>query len=487
MLLRTFIHNFRIIIMRRFTLLLVLCLTMATLAFSQDYDRFFTSGTMRIDYYHSGTKGEESFSVDRVYEEGPWPGSRVALVDTMNLGEYVGRVFDLQTGMLIYSRGYSAMFNEWQTTDEALAGVRHTFSESFRLPFPRNPVQVTLSRRDKHMVFQQLFSFTVNPNDPAGVVREYPQRQAKVVRLLNNGAPAKKVDFVILADGYTADEMAKFEADAKKYTGALFSTSPFKERKSDFNVSLVESESGQSGIDKPDKNIWKRTALGTTYNTFGSARYILTEDNKDLRDLAALAPYDFLIILCNDDRYGGGGIYQLYSTCYTKTDKPGLEWQMDYVFVHELGHSFGGLGDEYYSSQVSYTDFYAKGVEPWEPNITALLDPAKLKWRHLVKPGTPIPTPWEKAQYDSLERERAKLDRLAPDYYEKREPLYRAGRELLEHSEYRGLVGAFEGAGYVSEGLYRPSVDCRMFSLSLVGFDPVCTEALERMIDFYTK
>jgi hypothetical protein len=165
----------------------------------------------------------------------------------------------------------------------------------------------------------------------------------------------------------------------------------------------------------------------------------------------------------------------------------GQEWQMDYVYVHEFGHSFGGLGDEYYGSTVAYTDFYAPGVEPWEPNITALLSKEPLKWKQFVEEGTPLPTPWEKAQFDSLEAERAKLDRLAPDYYEKREPILKAQASILRRSAYAGKVGAFEGAGYASKGLYRPAIDCRMFTLSLVDFDPVCSAAIRRAIEFHTK
>ncbi len=160
---------------------------------------------------------------------------------------------------------------------------------------------------------------------------------------------------------------------------------------------------------------------------------------------------------------------------------------MDYVFVHELGHSFGGLGDEYYTSSVAYTDFYQSGVEPWEPNLTAATDKNNLKWKSFVDDSTPIPTPWKKTEYDSIETLRGKLDRLAPDYYEKRAPLYEAEQNILKNAQYKNKVGVFEGAGYVSKGIYRPAVDCRMFSLSLVGFDPVCSAAIERVIDSLTK
>jgi hypothetical protein len=378
------------------------------------------------------------------------------------------------------------MFNEWQSTDEALAGIYRTLHETVRLPYPKRKIQLTVSRRDKKMNLHEVFSTVIDPNSPTEVNHEKRVSEFKVVPLWENGSPHEKVDILILGDGYRKEDMEKFRKDAKHFNDVMFSTSPFKERKNDFNIRTIEVVSQDSGIDKPDKNIWKKTALGTMYNTFGSARYVLTEEDRELHDIASAAPYDFILILVNDNRYGGGGIYNLYTTCYSRSDIAGMEWQMDYVYVHEFGHSFGGLGDEYYSSQVSYNDFYQKGVEPWEPNLTALTDKKNLKWKSFVKEGTALPTTWDKSQYDSLERERGKLDRLAPDYYKKREPLYQAEQNILKNAAFKGVVGAFEGAGYVSEGIYRPSLDCRMFSLSLTDFDPVCTAAINRMIDFYS-
>ncbi|MGD0339453.1 MAG: M64 family metallopeptidase [Bacteroidota bacterium] len=473
--------------MRRkiFFLVPILALTISA-SFAQNFEQYFHNETMRVDYYHTGTKGQETISLDRVYREGPWPGSRINLVDTLNLGEYYVRITDATTNILIYSRGYSTIFNEWQTTDEANSGMYRTFHETVRFPFPLRKIQLIISRRDRQMIFHEIFSTIIDPSIPRSIQKETQKAHYTITTFIKNGPPEKKVDLLLLGDGYTKKDMEKFRADVAHFIGVLFNTHPFKERKSDFNVWTIEVESDESGIDKPDKDIWKNSTLGATYNTFNSVRYVLTEENRRLRDIAAAVPYDFISILVNDNRYGGGGIFNLYSTCFTSTDQPGQEWQPDYVFVHEFGHSFGGLGDEYYSSQVSYVDFYSKGIEPWEPNITALLDPNNLKWKIFVDPGTPIPTPWKKSLYDSLERERAKLDRLAADYYEKREPLMKGEQEILNSSQYKNTVGAFEGAGYVSEGLYRPSIDCRMFSLSLVDFDRVCSEAIERMIDFYT-
>lgn len=474
--------------MTRFLVLLSFAAGIAAGAYAQSsYSSFFTDRTLRVDYYHTGTKGSESFSLDQAVDDGPWAGSKVNLVDTLNLGEFIVRVYDLATGQLIFSRGFSSIFNEWQTTDEAAQGAYRTFSESSRMPFPKRPIQLAIARRDRRMVFHELFTATIDPTNPAQVRKERRESPYKIGKLLENGSPAKKVDIVILGDGYAKSDMEKFRGDAKRYNDALFSTAPFKERKDDFNVWTVEVESGESGIDVPDKDVWKNNALGTKYSTFGLARYVLTTENKTLRDVASAAPYDFICILINDSRYGGGAIYNLYATTYTGETTKGQEWQMEYVYVHEFGHSFGGLGDEYYSSDVAYNDFYPKGVEPWEPNLTALLDKKNVKWKGQVTSDTEVPTPWEKAEYDSLEAARAKLDRLAPDYYEKRAPLYERSRQLLKASKSAGKVGAFEGGGYSPKGIYRPAVDCRMFTLSLVDFDPVCRASIERMIDFYSR
>ncbi|MBI4534887.1 MAG: peptidase M64, partial [Ignavibacteriae bacterium] len=457
------------------------------LLFAGPFDQYFVDMTMRVDYFHTGTKGQETFSLNEVFEEGPWPGSRTNLIDTLNLGEFMVRVYDVASGAMIFSKGFSSIFNEWQTTDEALNGMYRTFSESVRFPFPKRTVQLTIARRDKRMIFHELFSAVIDPNDPTQVNKSRKESPFKVNALMESGKPAEKVDVLIMGDGYAKSDMEKFRSDAKHLNDVMFNTEPFKSRKRDFNVWTIEVQSSESGISIPDKNVWKESTLGTRYNTFGSARYVLTMDNKAVRDIAAAAPYDFICILVNDSRYGGGGIYNLYATTYTKETVKGQEWQIDYVYVHEFGHSFGGLGDEYYSSSTAYNEFYPPGVEPWEPNVTALGNKKDMKWKSFMTYGIEIPTPWEKAAYDSIEALRAKLDRLAPDYYEKREPLYRAAMNVLKTSRFVGQVGAFEGAGYSSKGLYRPAVDCRMFSLSLVDFDPVCSAAIGRVIDFYAK
>ncbi len=454
---------------------------------AQSFQQYFVNKTLRVDYHHTGTKGEEKFALDQCYEEGEWAGGQRNLVDHLNLGEYQARVYDVETSTVIFSRGFSTMFNEWQTTGEANQGLYRTFHETVRLPMPQKKIQFTLCRRDQQMNFREIFSLTIDPAAPTQINRAPRAARFKATALMQNGPPASKVDLVILGDGYAKEEMEKFRKDAQHFNDIMFSITPFKERKQDFNVWMIEVISEESGISKPDKNIWKSNALGAIYNTFGSARYVLTTANAALRDIAGQVPYEVINLLINDERYGGGGIYNQYNTTYTITDQAGQEWQRDYVYVHEFGHSFAGLGDEYYSSQVSYEAFYSKEVEPWEPNVTALRDKGNLKWKAFVAPETPLPTPWEKAEYDSIANVRATLDRLAPDYYAEREPLIKRQDELLRKTKYAGKVGAFEGAGYEARGLYRPAADCRMFSLSLVDFDPVCRAAIEKVIDSYVK
>jgi hypothetical protein len=476
--------------MKHLFLLLFLCVSFT---FGQTYENNFTSTTMRVDYYHIGTKGQEKITLDKVYEEGPWPGSKINLLDTLNLGDSFVKVSDLQTNALIYSRGYSTLFGEWQTTDEAINGAWKTCHETVRFPFPKRKVIVSFYRRDKFvaagemMTFREVFSTVIDPNDPTVINHEKHPKTSSVFDVMINGSADKKVDILILGDGYAQGDKEKFRRDAKHFSEILFSYQPFKNHKNDFNVRAVEVVSAESGIDMPDKNVWKNTALGTMYNTFGSARYILTEDNRALRDIAGAAPYDFITILVNDNRYGGGGIFNLYTTSFTQPAKAGQEWEMDYVYVHEFGHCFGGLGDEYYSSQISYIDFYPKGVEPWEPNVTRTNTRETLKWRTFVSDDTPIPTPWRKIEYDSIEALRGKLDRLAADYYDKRASFLKSSNEILKDPQWIGKTGAFEGSGYTAKEMYRPAIDCKMFALNPVDFDPVCSAAIERMIEMFVK
>jgi hypothetical protein len=471
------------VISRLFPLFVVLsCLP----ARAVDFDTFFVERTMRVDYFHSGSATEERISLDRAVMDGGWAGSRTRLLDDTNLGKYFFEVIDRDTNIAIYSRGFASIYGEWETTGEARS-VWRTFHESLRFPWPRKPVQVSLRKRAADNSFAEIWSTTVDP-DSRFVVRADVQVAGQVWTVLESGPPSNKVDLLVLGDGYTASEMGKYRSDVKRLIEALFRHEPFKSRRSDFNVRALDLPAGESGVSRPHAGIFRRSPLSVHYGSFDSERYVLTYDNRRVRDVASTAPYEFLAIIVNERTYGGGGIHNLYATA--ASDSAFAE----YVFVHELGHHLAGLGDEYYSSDVAYESGGVSHSEPWEPNVTALRDPLKLKWRDLVAEGTPLPTPWNKAQFEEssnrYQEQRRKL-RASGTPEEEMERLFgeqqRAETALLGAEEYRDKVGAFEGAAYEARGLYRPSVDCIMFSRNPVGFCPVCNRAIQRVIDLYTR
>jgi len=445
--------------------------------------------TMRLDYYHTGDASSEVFSVDRVViERLPWPGDLKQAIDSSNLGKYLFEVRDAKTKELLYSRGFASIYGEWETTDEAKS-IKRTFQESLRFPAPAAPVSIVLKKRDARNNFQDIWTTTINPYDMF-VDRSKRVAPAPLIAIQKAGEPEAKVDFLILGDGYTAAEARKFETDARRLTEVLFSTSPFKEHRKDFNVWAMSPPAAESGVSRPSTGIYRNSPIGATYDAFGSERYVLTFDNRSLREVAQHAPYEFIEVLVNNRTYGGGGIFNLYSTVASDNAFA------NYVFVHEFGHHFAALADEYYTSSVAYAPAAADRIEPWEPNVTALLDVTTLKWRNLVSPFanvTPVPTPWNKEAFETYSREiqkrRAQLRKdKRPE--EEMEALF---REELEHEKkmfaaekHFGQVGAFEGANYEARGYYRPEIDCIMFSRT-DKFCRVCRLAIERVIKMYSR
>ena len=438
---------------------------------------------MRVDLFHTGGPKGEIVALDRAVDDGPWPGSRTRLLDETNLGSTLFEVRDVGTNRAIFSRGYSSVFGEWETTGEARTASR-TFSESLRFPWPKEPVQVVLFRRDAANVFQPVFTAVV---DPAAANPAPRPPLGKVWTVFENGSPASKLDLLMLGEGYAEKDLPKFHADVKKLAALLFSYEPFKSRRSDFNVRALDLASSESGVLRPDSKIFRRTPLSVQYGIFGSERYVLTYDDRALREAASAAPYDFLEILVNDARYGGGGIFNDQATAAVDSS-----WA-EYLFVHEFGHHFAGLADEYYGSDVAYETGGAR-PEPWEPNVTALTDPQTLKWRDLVERGTPLPTPWEKDAFEKQTRgfqaERKKIvasgapPSALDDLFRRQMAL---DSKLLSTMAWSGKVGAFEGAAYEAKGLYRPSADCIMFTRDPGGFCPVCRKAISRVIDEYSR
>jgi hypothetical protein len=453
---------------------------------SADFDGFFTGGTMRVDYIHSGGLGQEIVALERVVSDGPWPGSRTRLVDDLNLGKYLFEVIDRATNRTIYSRGFASVYGEWETTPE-FRKMHRSFSESLRFPWPKSPVQVVLKKRDRDNSFHEFWSTVVDPNSRF-VNRADPPKAGTVWTLFESGPPTQKVDILLISEGYTTAELPKFHADAKRLVDALFAVEPFRSRKNDFNVRGLDVPSPQSGVNRPHVGSFRRTPISAEYNIFDSERYVLTLDNKALRDAAASAPYEFIEILVNEQQYGGGGIFNDQATSAVDTGFA------EYVFIHEFGHHFAGLADEYYTSDVAYETGAADQPEPWERNITALKDPQQLKWRDLVEPGTPLPTPWDKEAYETKSREvqarrrelRAKgVPEAEIDKHFRDQMAWDS--KFLSSMKYSGKVGAFEGAGYETKGLYRSEADCIMFTRDPVGFCRVCRRAIGTIIDQYSK
>jgi hypothetical protein len=468
---------------------------------SGDFDEYFIDKTMRLDYFHIGDAKEEFVTLDHIYQQGIWAGSKKNLIDPFDKGRYYIKVYDTPSGKLIFSKGFDSYFGEYKTTDSAIQGVKRTYHESALIPYPKAKIKFTLEVRDRKNRLGPLFSQEIDP-DGVTVIKEKLEEGVKVFKVVKNGDPHQKVDIAFIAEGYTGQEEAKVKADLERFTKVFFNHEPYKTYKNHFNIYGVFKPSTNSGCDEPTHGIFKNTALNTSFNSLGSPRYLLTEDNKALRDIAAHAPYDALFIMINQKRYGGGGIYNLF--CTFTVDN---QWY-EYLFLHEFGHSFAGLADEYYTSSVAYNEFYPRGVEPTEPNITALLDPENLKWKNLVTPGIEIPTPWEKEDFDQMDLDYQKVRRKinaeiarmkregAPQ--EELEKLEKKSEKLsrdhankmdeyLQKSKFWGKVGAFEGAGYSAQGLFRPTIDCLMFTKGKKPFCKVCEQAVVRVIKHYSE
>lgn len=397
---------------------------------------YFINKTMRIDYIHAGNHHQEQYYVQTIKQEPFWGGTHHTLIGTFKYGKYFFEVYDKASGVLIYSRGYSSLFGEWQTIDEA-KNINKSFYESIVFPYPKNAVIVKWYSRNWDGKFEKQMELEVDPHsyfiDPI-LAKPYPSYQA-----LHSGSAQEKIDIVILPDGYQAEEMDLFKSDCDKFAKELFNYSPYNEYKDHFNIVGIMAPSEHSGNDIPADSIWKNTQLSSSFYTFDSERYCMTEDFKSVRDLAANAPYDQIYILVNNEKYGGGAIYNFYNVSVNSNAKAGQ------IFIHELGHGFIGLGDEYYSSSTSYNEFYNLEVEPWEPNITTMVD-FDSKWKHLVAKDIPIPTP--------------------------------------DIEQYKGVTGVFEGGGYVAKGVYRPRHDCLMNSFKDDVFCDACKEAIIEMIIF---
>lgn len=421
---------------------LSLCLffIMAASTNAQNFADHFQNKTLRIDYVFTGNATHQSIYVDELSQLPTWAGRQQHLSELPLEGNGQITVRDLITKTCIYKTSFSSLFQEWLSTDEAKETAKG-FENSFLLPYPKNPVEVEITLLSPRREVMTTLKHIVRPDDI--LIHQLGISNVTPHKYMQKSGPEKDcIDVAILAEGYTKAEMDRFYQDAVATCESLFFYEPFKSMKHKFNIVAVASPSADSGVSVPRKHDWKQTAFNSHFDTFYSDRYLTTSRVKSIHNALAGIPYEHIIIIVNTEEYGGGGIYNSYTltSAHHPTFKP--------VVVHEFGHSFGGLADEYFYDNDVMSDTYPLNVEPWEQNITTRVNFSE-KWEDMLPQGTPIPTPVaQKANYP---------------------------------------VGVYEGGGYSSKGIYRPVDDCRMRTNEYPSFCPVCQRAIQRIIDFYTN
>lgn len=426
--------------MKYFLTLFIICLSICKIG-AQNFDDYFIDRTLRLDCVFSGDKKLQSASLIDMSSLPKWNGRRVNLdkLKRDGLGQIL--VTDLETNKVIYRNAYSSLFFEWLTLEEASVEKR-AFEHTLLIPYPKKKAMVTLSFRTWDGRYKPVMHHIVKPNDI--LIKPKGENNISFHNYIHRGDSTRYncINVVIVAEGYQTKDMAKFQKAAKNACEQIFAHKPFGKYADRFNFIAVPLISEDSGVSVPSVNRWLKTPLSSHFNTFYQDRYLTTSNVRDMHDALAGIPYDHIIVLANTDVYGGGGIFNDYTLTTTGHEefKP--------VVVHEFGHSFGGLADEYYYEQDLFSNTYNKQVEPWEPNITTLREFSS-KWKTLLPNGTPIPT------------------------------------SIADKDKYP--LGVYEGAGYSFKGIYRPAVDCRMKTNTCKEFCPACQDALEKLILFYTE
>jgi len=402
-----------------------------------NFDQFFLDKTLRIDYLLAGNDLETNVYLWQLKEEPLWGGPHGNLIDPWNSGNYRFSLYDSVSGELLFRKGFSSLFEEFQGTEEAKV-IPRAYPMTATMPFPIAPVRFEIDKRNYNTgEFENFFSMSIDPTNY--FILHEAIDVLVVTPLFEPGDPAKQLDIVFLAEGYTAEEMSKFSEDAHRIAEYFLSVEPFSAFREKIAFWIVESPSAGSGVDIPEKREYINTGFNSSFSTFDTDRYLTTPDTWSIRDAAANAPYDQIIILNNSNKYGGGGFYNHY--CQSTVDHDVSQ----IVAIHEFGHAFGGLADEYVGG-VNYDGFYNLQLEPWEPNITTTID-FETKWKSMISADIPVPTPRD--------------------------------------SVYRHVVGMFEGGGYMEKGIFSPMMNCRMKDNSAAGFCPVCQEAIRQKILFY--
>ncbi len=404
------------------------------------FNTWFENRTLRVDYLLGGDSSSEAGFFVQMKEEPFYGGPHRNLNDPFGYGSYRCVVKDSASSTVIFTRGFNSLFQEWKGTPEARL-MKRAYPMTAILPFPKKTIQFLVERREfSTNQFVPILERYINPGDYF-IIRE-KVAPVEIMRIMDNGSPENHVDVAFLAEGYTIEEMEKFRADARRMANYFLSMAPYDEMAERFNFYALASPSEESGVTNPGKRHWVNTNIRSSFYTFDMERYLTTSETRAMYDIAANVPYDMVFVLVNSKQYGGGGFYNHYGQ--STVDHP----QSNIVALHEFGHQFAGLADEYYTSAVTYSDFYNLAFEPWEPNITTNVD-FQSKWKHMITPGVPIPTPRTDA--------------------------------------YKNASGMFEGGGYLSKGMFSPAMDCRMKTNEAPGFCPVCQEAIRKMIRFYTE
>lgn len=426
---------------------ILLLLTISLNAVAQDFKQYFDDATLRIDYIFSGNAKHQAIAVDELYRLPHWFGKHERLSELPIEGNGQITVRDHRTQKVIYRNSFSTLFQEWLTYDEAKKPSSKSFENVFLVPYPKDSIDVTVELRNNRREVTVSMTHLVAPRDI--LIRHMGERNVTPYETLQQAAdPSRCIHIAYIAEGYTEAEMPVFIKDCRIAMEALFAHEPFKSMRQRFNIIAVKAPSAERGTSEPSKGIWKNTALHSHFDTFYSDRYLTTLHLKDLHNWLAGTPYEHIIVLVNTEKYGGGGILNSYNLSMAHNDyfKP--------VVVHEFGHSFAGLGDEY-AYEKETINMYPTDVEPWEPNLTTLVD-FHGKWENLINKKTPIPTP----QPADLDKPNARRDKWK--------------------------IGAYEPAGYAQHGVYRGFPDCRMRTNVHPEFCPVCTQAITRLIQFYT-
>lgn len=408
---------------------------------AQNFEECFEDSTLRLDYIFAGTNRTQDVFLDQLCAFPGWAGRRHHLNALPLNGNGQITVCDEASGDTLYRHSFSTLFQEWQSTEEAVK-ARKSFENTFLVPYPKRPVRIAVTLTDTHHRVCAEMTHRVDPKDI--LIRRPDTVNTPFRYIRRQDDPSRCIDVVFVAEGYTETEAEKFYDDCAIATEAILSHEPFASLKDRFNFIAVAAPSEESGVSSPGKGVWKNTAVDSHFDTFYSKRYLTTLHLKQLHDLLSGIPYEHIVILANTDQYGGGGIYNSYTltAAHHASFRP--------VVVHEFGHSFGGLADEYYYDD-QYETMYPSDTEPWEQNITTLKD-FSCKWKDMLADGTQVPT--------------------AP-----------SGREEDLYTK----IGVYEGAGYQSKGVYRPCQECRMKINAAPVFCPVCRRAMERLIRFYTE